>query len=125
MDRGAGGNGCNTWSESARNRRQDWDAGRNASDACIAGCDRAAPNNHLTFLVTSQGQPFTDAGFTNWFRDRCNEAGLPKGISAHGLRKARARRIAEQGGTAHEIAAVTGHTSLGEGLIDGGSPRGP
>lgn len=74
----------------------------------------AAPNNHLTFLVTSQGQPFSDAGFTNWFRDRCNEAGLPKGLSAHGLRKARARRIAERGGSAHEIAAVTGHTSIAE-----------
>ena len=74
----------------------------------------ASPNNHLTFMVTSQGQPFTAPGFTNWFRDRCNEAGLPKGLSAHGLRKAAARRIAENGGSAHEIAAVTGHATLAE-----------
>ena len=30
----------------------------------------------MTFLLTGQGRPFTVAGFGNWFRDRCNEAGL-------------------------------------------------
>jgi hypothetical protein len=29
-----------------------------------------------TFLVTDYGKPFTPAGFGNWFRERCNEAGL-------------------------------------------------
>ncbi len=48
----------------------------------------ATPCSHLTFLTTEQGKPFTAAGFGNWFRDRCNEAGLPEGCSAHGLRKA-------------------------------------
>jgi len=83
------------------------------TDALQAAID-ASPNNHLTFLVTGQGQPFTDAGFTNWFRDRCNEAGLPKGLSAHGLRKARSRLIAEKNGSAHAVAAVTGHKTLSE-----------
>jgi integrase len=50
-----------------------------------------------TFLTTSFGKPFAKAGFGNWFRDRCDEAGLPKGISAHGLRKATARRLADLG----------------------------
>jgi integrase/recombinase XerD len=68
-----------------------------------------------TFLTTSFGQPFkTAAGFGNWFRERCNEAGLPNGISAHGLRKATARRLADLGCTAHQIAAVTGHATLAE-----------
>jgi integrase len=68
-----------------------------------------------TFLTTSFGQSFkTAASFGNWFRDRCNEAGLPKGISAHGLRKATARRLADLGCTAHQIAAVTGHATLAE-----------
>jgi integrase len=35
-----------------------------------------------TFLKTSFGQPFTPAGFGNWFRQCCNEAGIPKGLSA-------------------------------------------
>ena len=34
--------------------------------------------------------------------------------SAHGLRKAAARRLAEAGCTEHEIAAITGHASLRE-----------
>jgi integrase len=48
-----------------------------------------------------------------WFRKACNAAGLPH-CSAHGLRKAAARRLAEGGCTAHEIAAITGHASLRE-----------
>jgi integrase len=71
------------------------------------------PINHLTFLMTQFGQPFTAAGFGNWFREQCNDAGL-KHCSAHGLRKAAARRLAEAGCTAHEIAAITGHASLRE-----------
>jgi integrase len=34
--------------------------------------------------------------------------------SAHGLRKAAARRLAEAGCSEHEIAAITGHASLAE-----------
>jgi integrase len=68
-----------------------------------------------TFLTTSFGQPFkTAASFGNWFRQCCDEAGLPKGISAHGLRKATARRLAELGCSAHGIAAITGHATLAE-----------
>ena len=36
----------------------------------------ATPGQHLTYLVTENGKPFTAAGFGNWFRDRCDEAGL-------------------------------------------------
>ena len=46
----------------------------------------ATPSKHLTFLVTELGAPFTAAGFGNWFRDRCNEAGL-RHCSFHGLTK--------------------------------------
>ena len=67
-----------------------------------------------TFLTTARSKPFTAAGFGNWFRDRCREAGLPIGTSAHGLRKATARRLAELGCSANQIAAVTGHSSLTE-----------
>jgi integrase len=69
--------------------------------------------SHLTFLTTAHGKPFTPAGFGNWFRDVCNEAGL-HGFSAHGLRKAGCRRLAEAGCTAHEIAAWSGHRTLSE-----------
>jgi integrase len=66
-----------------------------------------------TFLVTHAGRPYTAAGFGNWFREICNFAGCPD-VSAHGLRKAAARRLAEIGCTAHQIAAITGHASLTE-----------
>src|SRR5262249_54691743 len=73
----------------------------------------AAPRTDLTFLVTERGAPFTVAGFGNWFRDRCNEAGLPQ-CSAHGLRKLAATRMANAGCSTDQIKAVTGHKSLSE-----------
>jgi integrase len=69
--------------------------------------------SNMTFLVTDQGKPYSTAGFGNWFRDQCRAASL-HGCSAHGLRKAAARRLAEAGATAHEISAITGHASLRE-----------
>jgi integrase len=74
----------------------------------------AIPAEHLTFLTTARGRPFTAAGFTNWFRDMCDEAGLPRGLSAHGLRKAVCRRLAGAGCSANEIAAISGHKTLRE-----------
>jgi integrase len=68
---------------------------------------------HLSFLLTPAGMPYTAAGFGNWFRKVCDGAGLPH-CSAHGLRKAQARRLAEAGCSAHEIAAITGHKTLAE-----------
>ncbi len=73
----------------------------------------AAPSGHLTFLVTELGAPFTAAGFGNWFRDRCNEAGL-KHCAFHGLRKAAATRLIDAGCDVVEAAAITGHASLKE-----------
>ena len=74
----------------------------------------ATPSDHLTFLVTSFGKPFTAPGFGNLFREWCNEADLPRGLSAHGLRKAACRRLAEAGCSANQIMAISGHRSLSE-----------
>jgi len=74
----------------------------------------ATARDNLTFLVTSGGKPFTPAGFTNWFRKCCDEAGLPKGCCPHGLRKAASRRLAEHGCSPHEIMSITGHKTLKE-----------
>jgi integrase len=41
-------------------------------------------------------------------------AGLANGTSAHGLRKAACRRLAEAGCSANEIMAISGHASLRE-----------
>ncbi len=73
----------------------------------IEPLDRGKP----TFLTTQFGKPFTANGFGNWFRERCDEAGLPQ-CAAHGLRKAAARRMAEGGMSGDIIKAVTGHSDL-------------
>jgi len=57
------------------------------------------------YLVTQYGKPFTDNGFGNWFRDRCNEAGLPH-CTAHGLRKCGASLAAENGATVNQLMAI-------------------
>lgn len=73
----------------------------------------ALPKN-MTFLLTEYGKPFAVAGFGNWFRDRVTEAKLPDGLSAHGLRKAACRRLAEAGCTGPQIMAISGHKNLKE-----------
>jgi integrase len=67
----------------------------------------------MVFLLTSQGRAFTANGFGNFFRDAVESAGL-RGLSAHGLRKAACRRLAEAGCSAHEIMSISGHVSLRE-----------
>ncbi len=80
----------------------------------LQGVLDATRSDHLTFLITGFNKPFAVAGFTNWFREACNAAGVPQGTSAHGLRKAGCRRFAELGFTVHEIAAWSGHADLRE-----------
>jgi integrase len=74
----------------------------------------ATPCPQLTFLTTESGAPFTPGYFTNWFGVAVRAAGLPLGLSAHGLRKGMCRRLAEAGRSANEIAAVSGHLTLKE-----------
>jgi integrase len=69
---------------------------------------------NMTFIVTKFGAPFTPAGFSNWFRAKCDEAGLPKHCTAHGLRKLAATRLANAGCSEEEIKAITGHKSSSE-----------
>lgn len=70
----------------------------------------ATPTGATTFLETAFGEPFTAAGFGNWFRDRCDRAGL-KDCSAHGLRKAGATIAAENGATEKQLMAIFGWAS--------------
>jgi integrase len=74
----------------------------------------ATKSDHLTFLTTARGEPFSAASFGNMFRQWCTEAELPKHCSAHGLRKAACRRLAEAGCSTSQIAAISGHASLSE-----------
>ncbi len=76
----------------------------------------AGPVGDLTFLVTQYGKPFTAAGFGGWFRDRCDEAGLPQ-CSAHGLKKAAATISAENGATAPQLMAMFNWTTIAQAQV--------
>jgi integrase len=75
--------------------------------------DAMPVTDQLAFLTTGVGQPFTAAGFGGWFRERCDEAGLYH-CTAHGLRKAAATRLANEGATEHQLMAWFGWTSIRE-----------
>jgi len=74
----------------------------------------ATPGEHLTFLVTATGKPYGPNHFSETFREWCNDARLPKHCTAHGLRKAACRRLAEAGCSGNEIMAISGHVTLKE-----------
>jgi integrase len=65
-----------------------------------------SPTGDLTFITTEYGRPFTKQGFGNWFREVCRAAGVVG--TAHGLRKAGARRAAEAGATEAQLNALFG-----------------
>jgi len=81
-------------------------------EAAIAAMPMLDEKEH--FLETQFGEAFTETGFYNWFTDKARKAGVPKGRSPHGLRKACCRRLAEAGCSPHEIMSVSGHETLKE-----------
>lgn len=72
------------------------------------------PAGQMLFLQTAYGHARSAAAFGAWFRAACDAAGLPRRCTFHGLRKARARIMAENGASAGQIAAWTGHRTLAE-----------
>lgn len=92
-------------------------AGKNGAEITIpllpplAASIAATKTGDLVFLQNSKGRPHTSNHFGYWFRDRCDEAHLPKECTAHGLRKAGATIAAENGATPFELMAMYGWTS--------------
>ncbi len=80
--------------------------------AAIEACP--SPPESLTFLTNEWGRPFGKKSFNTWFRKQVLAAGLPDTCVPHGLRKAGCRIMAENDCTPHEIASVSGHSSLKE-----------
>jgi integrase/recombinase XerD len=78
-----------------------------------AACE-AMPKEHLTYIVTAFGKPRSTYGLGNDFAKWATEAGLPANCRLHGLKKSGMRRLAEAGGTAHELMAFSGHKTLTE-----------
>lgn len=81
--------------------------------APLAQSIMAVRSGALVFLLNEHGKPFSRKGFGNKFRQWCDQADL-KHCSAHGLRKAAARRFAEAGCSNQQIKSWTGHTTDSE-----------
>lgn len=67
----------------------------------------------LFILVNTKNRPFHPAKLSTALPKALQAIGLPPGLNVHGLRKLAATEIADAGGSTHEIAAVTGHKTLG------------
>lgn len=72
----------------------------------LAASIAATPTGDLSFICTERGTPFTKESFGTWFGKVCREAKCPG--SAHGLRKAGARRAAEDGASEPQLNALFG-----------------
>ena len=75
---------------------------------------RAYPANGLALIGRADGRPFSERGLSQLIKTAVAAAGLPAKCVAHGLRKAKMRRLAERGATEKEIAAWSGHKTLRE-----------
>lgn len=71
--------------------------------------DAMPAHEHLCFLVSERGRPFSAKSFGNRMRKWCDEAGLPQ-CTTHGLRKAVLRRMAEAGMGNASMKAVSLHS---------------
>lgn len=70
------------------------------------------PRAGETILTSRAGLRFHPRVFSRDFMAARIDAGLPDGLSFHGLRHTAAAILAENGATAPEIRAITGHKSL-------------
>ncbi len=74
----------------------------------------AVTTKGLTLIGDLAGRPIKRAGLSHLIRQSVRKAGLPSRCVPHGLRKAAMRRLAEGGGTAKQIASISGHKTLKE-----------
>jgi enterobacteria phage integrase len=75
---------------------------------------KAGPTKGMHLIGDYHGRPIRRPALTDLMKRAAKAAGLGPECVPHGLRKAILRRIAERGGSAKEIAAVSGHKSLGQ-----------
>jgi len=87
-----------------------------AAPQLVAAIDAMPATGIETFLVTDYGKPFSKAGFGNKMREWCDEAGLPH-CTAHGVRKAGARRAAQLGASNQGLKSVGGWSGDAEVAI--------
>ncbi len=80
----------------------------------LADALKAGPANGIYLIGDQYGRPIKRPTLTLLIRRAAVAAGLPDHCVPHGLRKALLRRLAEDGATSKQIAAISGHRSLKE-----------
>jgi site-specific recombinase XerD len=74
--------------------------------AALSAMGEAGPLD--PFVKNKRGTAYSPGGFGPWFHDQVMAAGLPKGLSAHGVRKYSVIRLYEAGVSIETIAAWGG-----------------
>lgn len=80
----------------------------------LARAAKAGPSNGIYLIGAENGQPVAAETLSRLISRAARLAGLPKECTAHGLRKANQRLLAERGATTKQMQAVSGHRSLKE-----------
>lgn len=75
---------------------------------------QAGPSNGLTIIGDEAGRPIIGETLGKRIKRAAAEAGLPRRCTAHGLRKAMQRLLAEHEATTKQMQAISGHTTLRE-----------
>jgi hypothetical protein len=72
----------------------------------------AADTRGETVLVTAYGEPFSAKSLTGAMTHWCRLAGLPKGLTLHGLRKSLGVYLAEAEASTRQLMDVLGHDDI-------------
>lgn len=67
----------------------------------------------VTILSNQVGRPWNPHSLSDTLPRALKKLDLPKGLNVHGLRKMFASMLADEGASTHQIAAGTGHKTLG------------
>lgn len=67
----------------------------------------------VTILTNTLGRPWKAQHLSHELPKTLARIGLPQDLNVHGLRKLAAAELADAGCSTHEIAAITGHRTLG------------
>ena len=71
-----------------------------------------SPRKGDTVLLTAYGKPFSAKSPTGSMTHLTEKAGLPKGSTAHGLRKSLGKLLAEGGASTRQLMDTLGHDDI-------------
>jgi integrase len=84
------------------------------TDDLRAAIEAMPKTDHLLFVAKNDGSPMMANWLSKLFADWATAAGLPAHCRLHGLKKGGMRQGAEDGLSAHQLMAWSGHRSLSE-----------